>query len=158
MELEYIEKEYLLGKMISLYCRVSKNILHETISFLNNNDSKRLDLPNGYVIEQSYNTIKIFNKDKVDDFCFNKTFDMPLLKTDDFQIDFLNELKDKQFVIRNRRNGDRLGNKKIKDLFINKQIELFERDRAVIIEENGIIIWVEYISKNNNIKFKRFGI
>ena len=158
MELEYIEKEYLLGKMISLYCRVSKNILHETISFLNNNDSKRLDLPNGYVIEQSYNTIKIFNKDKVDDFCFYKTFDMPLLKTDDFQIDFLNELKDKQFVIRNRRNGDRLGNKKIKDLFINKQIELFERDRAVIIEENGIIIWVEYISKNNNIKFKRFGI
>ena len=83
---------------------------------------------------------------------------MPLLKTDDFQIEFFNELKDKQLVIRNRRNGDRLGNKKIKDLFINKQIELFERDRAVIIEENGIIIWVEHISKNNNIKFKRFGI
>ncbi|MDT3693636.1 MAG: tRNA lysidine(34) synthetase TilS, partial [Mucispirillum sp.] len=61
-------------------------------------------------------------------------------------------------IIRNRNKGDKLGRKKLKDLFIDKQIELFERDRAVIIEENNVIIWAEYISKNNNIILKRYGI
>lgn len=158
MELEDMEKEFLLGKVFSLFFRVSKSILNEALSFLNNNDSKRLDLPNGYVIEQSYNSIKIFNKMLVSDYFYNKPAGVSLFKNDDFQIEFLNELKDKDLIIRNRNKGDKLGRKKLKDLFIDKQIELFERDRAVIIEENNVIIWSEYISKNNNIIFKRYGI
>lgn len=158
MELEDMEKEFLLGKVFSLFFRVSKSILNEALSFLNNNDSKRLDLPNGYVIEQSYNSIKIFNKILVSDYFYNKPAGVSLFKNDDFQIEFLNELKDKDLIIRNRNKGDKLGRKKLKDLFIDKQIELFERDRAVIIEENNVIIWSEYISKNNNIIFKRYGI
>ena len=158
MELEDMEKEYLLGKVFSLFFRVSKSILNEALSFLNNNDSKRLDLPNGYVIEQSYNSIKIFKKILVSDYFYNKPAGAALFKTDEFQIEFFNELKDKNLIIRNRNKGDKLGRKKLKDLFINKQIELFERDRAVIIEENNVIIWAEYISKNNNIILKRYGI
>ena len=158
MELEDMEKEYLLGKVFSLFFRVSKSILNEALSFLNNNDSKRLDLPNGYVIEQSYNSIKIFKKILVSDYFYNKPAGAALFKTDDFQIEFLNNLKDKGLIIRNRQKGDKLGRKKLKDLFIDKQIELFERDRAVIVEENNVIIWAEYISKNNNIILKRYGI
>lgn len=158
MELEDMEKEYLLGKVFSLFFRVSKSILNEALSFLNNNDSKRLDLPNGYVIEQSYNSIKIFKKILVSDYCYNKPAGAALFKTDEFQIEFFNELKDKNLIIRNRNKGDKLGRKKLKDLFIDKQIELFERDRAVIVEENNVIIWAEYISKNNNIILKRYGI
>ena len=158
MELEDMEKEYLLGKVFSLFFRVSKSILNEALSFLNNNDSKRLDLPNGYVIEQSYNSIKIFKKILVSDYFYNKPAGAALFKTDEFQIEFFNELKDKNLIIRNRNKGDKLGRKKLKDLFIDKQIELFERDRAVIIEENNVIIWAEYISKNNNIVLKRYGI
>lgn len=158
MELEGMEKEYLLGKVFSLFFRVSKSILNEALSFLNNNDSKRLDLPNGYVIEQSYNSIKIFKKILVSDYFYNKPAGAALFKTDEFQIEFFNELKDKNLIIRNRNKGDKLGRKKLKDLFIDKQIELFERDRAVIIEENNVIIWAEYISKNNNIILKRYGI
>lgn len=158
MELEDMEKEYLLGKVFSLFFRVSKSILNEALSFLNNNDSKRLDLPNGYVIEQSYNSIKIFKKILVSDYFYNKPAGAALFKTDEFQIEFFNELKDKNLIIRNRNKGDKLGRKKLKDLFIDKQIELFERDRAVIIEENNVIIWAEYISKNNNIMLKRYGI
>lgn len=158
MELEDMEKEYLLGKVFSLFFRVSKSILNEALSFLNNNDSKRLDLPNGYVIEQSYNSIKIFKKILVSDYFYNKSAGAALFKTDEFQIEFFNELKDKNLIIRNRNKGDKLGRKKLKDLFIDKQIELFERDRAVIIEENNVIIWAEYISKNNNIILKRYGI
>ena len=158
MELEYIEKEYLLGKVFSLFFRVSKSILNEALCFLNNNDSKRLDLPNGYVIEQSYNSIKIFKRILVGDYLYNKPAGVSLFKTNDFQIEFLNELKDKDLIIRNRNKGDKLGRKKLKDLFIDKQIELFERYRAVIIEEYNVIILAEYISKNNNIIFKRYGI
>ena len=158
MELEDMEKEYLLGKVFSLFFRVSKSILNEALSFLNNNDSKRLDLPNGYVIEQSYNSIKIFKKILVSDYFYNKPAGAALFKTDEFQIEFFNELKDKNLIIRNRNKGDKLGRKKLKDLFIDKQIELFERDRAVIVEENNVIIWAEYISKNNNIVLKRYGI
>ena len=158
MELEDMEKEYLLGKVFSLFFRVSKSILNEALSFLNNNDSKRLDLPNGYVIEQSYNSIKIFKKILVSDYFYNKSAGAALFKTDEFQIEFFNELKDTNLIIRNRNKGDKLGRKKLKDLFIDKQIELFERDRAVIIEENNVIIWAEYISKNNNIILKRYGI
>ena len=158
MELEDIEKEYLLGKVFSLFFRVSKSILNEALCFLNNNDSKRLDLPNGYVIEQSYNSIKIFKKILAADYMYNKPAGVSSFKTNDIQIEFLNELKDKDLIIRNRNKGDKLGRKKLKDLFIDKQIELFERDRAVIIEEDNVIIWAEYISKNNNIIFKRYGI
>lgn len=158
IELEEMEKEYLLGKVFSLFFRVSKSILYEVLSFLNNYDSKRLDLPNGYVIEQSYNSIKIFKKILVNDYFYSKPAGVSLFKTDDFQIEFLNNLKDKGLIIRNRQKGDKLGRKKLKDLFIDKHIELFERDRAVIIEEDNVIIWAEYISKDNNIIFKRYGI
>lgn len=158
IELEEMEKEYLLGKVFSLFFRVSKSILYEVLSFLNNNDSKRLDLPNGYVIEQSYDSIKIFKKILVNEYFYSKPAGISLFKTDDFQIEFLNNLKDKNLTIRNRKQGDKLGRKKLKDLFIDKHIELFERDRAVIVEEDNVIIWAEYVSKNNNIIFKRYGI
>lgn len=158
MKLEDIEKEYLLGKVFSLFFRVSKSLINEALSFLNNNNSKRLDLPNGYVLEQSYNSIKIFKKMLILDYIYQKQAGISLFKNDFIYIEFINELKEKNLIIRNRRNGDKLGGKKLKDLFIDKHIELFERDRAVVIEEDGIIIWVEYITKNNNIKFKRYGI
>lgn len=158
MELEDIEKEFLLGKVFSLFFRVSKSILYEALSFLNNNDSKRLDLPNGYMIEQSYNTIKVFHKQLVCDYVYNKPSGVSLVKTDDFQIEFFGDLINKSLVIRNRQKGDRIGKKKLKDLFIDKHIELFERDRAVLIEEDNVIIWAEYISKNDSIILKRYGI
>ena len=110
------------------------------------------------MIEQSYNSIKIFKKILVNDYFYSKPAGVSLFKTDDFQIEFLNNLKDKGLIIRNRQKGDKLGRKKLKDLFIDKHIELFERDRAVIIEEDNVIIWAEYISKDNNIIFKRYGI
>jgi len=49
--------------------------------------------------------------------------------------------------IRSRRDGDRItpygmnGSKKIKDLFIDMKIPRKERDRAVIIESGGVILW-----------------
>ena len=82
MKLEDIEKEYLLGKVFSLFFRVSKSLINEALSFLNNNNSKRLDLPNGYVLEQSYNSIKIFKKMLILDYIFQKQAGISLFKND----------------------------------------------------------------------------
>ena len=155
--LEDMEKEFLLGKVFSIFFRVTKNIIYETLLFFSGNHSKRLDLPNGYMVEQSFNNIRVFHSSMVEDYCIKKDESENIIKTDDFIVEFSKDFANKSLVLRNRIKGDKLNNKKVKDLFINKHIELFHRDRAVIIEDcsNGKIIWVEYITNNDNIKIKR---
>ena len=156
--LEDIEKEFLLGKVFSIFFRVSKNIINETLSFFSGNHSKRLDLPNGYMVEQSFRNIRIFPRYMVEDFSYTKKVFDSVLQTDDFTIKFSGDYTNKELIVRNRRKGDKLKNKKLKDIFIDKHMELFDRDRAVIVEDNGLIIWVENITKNNNITIIRNGI
>ena len=69
----------------------------------------------------------------------------------------MGSLKQDELIIRNRRKGDRLRNKKVKDILIDKHMELFSRDRLVIVEKKGEIIWVESVTSNGNIKIKRDG-
>lgn len=157
LQLEDIEKEFLLGKVFSTFFRVSKNIINETLIFFRGSHSKRLDLPNGYMVEQSFRNIRVFPRSMVEDFAYKKEVAENILKTDDFIIEFSGVYLNKELTIRNRRKGDKLKNKKLKDIFIDKHIELFDRDRAVVIEDNGLIIWVENITKNNNISINRNG-
>ena len=143
--------------VFSTFFRVSKNIINETLIFFRGSHSKRLDLPNGYMVEQSFRNIRIFPRSMVEDFAYKKEVAENILKTDDFIIEFSGVYLNKELTIRNRRKGDKLKNKKLKDIFIDKHIELFDRDRAVVIEDNGLIIWVENITKNNNISINRNG-
>ena len=69
--LEDIEKEFLLGKVFSIFFRVTKSIIYETLIFFNGNHSKRLDLTNGYMVEQSFNRIRVFHKSMVEDFLYH---------------------------------------------------------------------------------------
>ena len=94
----------------------------------------------------------------VEDFSYTKKVFDSVLQTDDFTIKFSGDYTNKELIVRNRRKGDKLKNKKLKDIFIDKHMELFDRDRAVIVEDNGLIIWVENITKNNNITIIRNGI
>ncbi len=150
-----LEKEFLLGRVYSLYFRVTKNIINETLLFFRENRSKRLDLPNGYMIEQSIKEIKVFHKSYVEDFEYIKDENTSIINTKDFDIEFYGDYAKKRLTIRNRRQGDRVNNKKLKDIFINHHIELFERDRAVVILENNIIKYVENVYLNSNIKIQR---
>ena len=109
------------------------------------------------MVEQSFRNIRIFPRSMVEDFAYKKEVAENILKTDDFIIEFSGVYLNKELTIRNRRKGDKLKNKKLKDIFIDKHIELFDRDRAVVIEDNGLIIWVENITKNNNISINRNG-
>lgn len=155
--LEDIEKEFLLGKVFSIFFRVTKSIIYETLIFFTGNHSKRLDLPNGYMVEQSLNSIRVFPSSMVADFIYYKENGESIVKTDEFTIEFSGSLQDDKLVVRNRRKGDRLKNKKLKDVFIDKHIELFMRDRLLVVEKHGEIIWVESIISNKDIEIKRYG-
>ena len=54
--------------------------------------------------------------------------------------------------IRTRRPGDRIrlkvGNKKLKDIFIDEKIERSKRDRWPVVEEDGEIIWLVGLRKS----------
>lgn len=49
---------------------------------------------------------------------------------------------DGTFVVRNRRPGDRLGHKKLKDFLIDRKIPAEVRDRLPVVVWNGRIVWV----------------
>lgn len=150
-----IEKEYLLGKIFAPRFRFSKRNLHDVLSFLDDGSSKRLDLPNGYMIEQSFGRIRVFERNAVDLFCIEKASGIDRIYMDGAEIAFNDEYAARDLIIRNRRGGDRFKGKKLKDLFIEKKVDLFDRDRAVIIEAGGNIIWVEYVSRGGFVSVKR---
>lgn len=153
--LDDLEKEYILGRIFSLYFRQSKSLILEATKFLEKNNSKRLDLPNGYMLEQSFNSIRIFHKSYVASFYGEKKEFEEELFLADIKVLFKNKYREQALIVRSRRPGDRFMNKKLKDIFIDKGIDLCNRDRAVIIERNGKIIWVEHISSSDDITIIR---
>jgi len=62
------------------------------------------------------------------------------------------------FTIRNRRRGDRLrplnlgGEKKLKDLLIDRKIPVEERDRIPLLIWNGQIVWVAGVAVSDDFK------
>lgn len=61
-------------------------------------------------------------------------------------------------TVRNRKNGDSMipcgmtGNKKIKDIFIDRKVPAYERDKRLIITDEANILWVEGFRIHNNYK------
>jgi tRNA(Ile)-lysidine synthase len=154
LTLSDIERNYYLSQIIPL--NITKNILKEINRILLANDSKRINLHGGYIFEKSMNYIYIFNKAKIANFEICKE-----VNCDTVNIDHLNKiiffddyLIREKLLLRNRKSGDRFFGKKVKDLFINKKIDLFERDTSIIVQDaSGNILWVENICDNTkNIK------
>ena len=58
-------------------------------------------------------------------------------------------------IVRNRKNGDKIkvkgmnGTKKVKDIFIDKKINIKDRDIIpIVVDSNGDIIWIPGIIKS----------
>lgn len=60
---------------------------------------------------------------------------------------------EKELTVRNRMAGDRFMGKKLKDVFIDRKLDLYTRDTSVIIIDNNDIVWVENISHDDTITF-----
>ena len=160
LNFESIEREFLLGLLFSNLFRMSKNLIKDVIYNFekesnNSKLSKRLDLPNNYCIDVSYDFIRIYLKDNINPINFIKEAGNSFFENSNLKIEFQSCEKDyisRKLVIRHRKNGDRVtfkngSSKKLKDLYINKQIELVFRDSAIIIEDfnSHEIIYAEHV-------------
>lgn len=149
LKLDEVEKRFYLSQLIPL--NISKNILKEINKVLRAKDSKRIHLHGGYIFEKSINYIYIFKKVLISDFNIYKKENSKIVDINHLNkvIYFDNYLKNKKLLLRNRRAGDRFSGKKLKDLFINKKLDLFDRDTSIVVEDDGNILWVEHLSDNN---------
>lgn len=154
LDLDDVERRFYLSQLIPLY--ISKNIFNEIDKILWAKDSKRINIQGGYVFEKSIKYVYIYKKEMIDYFNIykeknDKTVEISHLKK---TIHFDEYLKDKRLTLRNRRRGDRFFGKKLKDLFINKKIDLFDRDTSIIVEDHDNILWVEHICENKGVQVK----
>ncbi len=81
----------------------------------------------------------------------------PFTKLEFLKITFKKEFINKSFTIRLRQKGDKLINgKKLKDIYIDKKIDLFNRDRAIVVTQKSIVFWSEILDINREfIEFER---
>lgn len=143
-----MEKKYLISEVFKNLFRLEKKHVLEALKITNLNNSKRISLPNEYIFEVSYNTIRIFLKTVLNNFnryCDSKYGEVVL---EDLKKKLIISNNNEKLKIRFRKKGDIFKNKKLKDIFIDKKIDLFIRDISLVVENENEIIWVENVSKN----------
>lgn len=115
-------------------------------------------MPGGYVFEVSRRFIRLYKKTLIGLFSVEKDKGIDTIRLLRAEVKFYGKYTDMPMIVRNRRNGDRFHGKKLKDIFIDKKTDPFERDSAVIIQNlSGEIVWAEGISiDDRNILVKRF--
>lgn len=145
------ERRYLLSKIFERFFRVEKRHIENALKLLSG-ESRRVNMPNNYIFEVSFSKVMIFHKNLIEPYNFikNESDDIVILPKICKYIKFSGNLKDAKLNIRNRRSGDRVGGWKLKDLLIENRIDKFDRDRLVIVEKDGEIIWVEKVWERNN--------
>jgi tRNA(Ile)-lysidine synthase len=155
--LELFEQKFVLSEFLKRFFRVQKVHLENILNIINSKgDSVRINLPKDCIFEKSYDKIYFFKKSVLKGFEYIKEKDEDSLEIREINkiILFSGELVKERLVVRSRRHGDRFLGKKLKDLFIDKKIELFLRDTSCIVESFGKIIYVEMVSENKNIKIQ----
>jgi tRNA(Ile)-lysidine synthase len=151
--LHEIEQEYLIHKAGARLFRFERRHLDEILKTIDSEFSSRIDLPDGYKFEKSDNYLRFIHSRMIAPFevLKPKGVEKIYIKQINKEIFFDKRYINKELIVRNRRVGDRLGNKKIKDSFIDKKLDLFERDISLIITEKDSIVWVENISHDDSI-------
>lgn len=154
-KLEDIEKEYLLHMMCSEYFRFERRHMNEIFKLLGNDSSVRIDMPDNFKFEKSEKYLRLFNGRNVAHFCVFKesgqnTLKLPFINR---TVMFGGKWAEKELTVRNRMAGDRFMGKKLKDVFIDRKLDLYTRDTSVIIIDNNDIVWVENISHDDTITF-----
>ncbi len=155
LSLHELEQEFLLGSIFSDKFRFTKKNVYEAIDVVKGKTSKRIDMPSSYKFESSYNSIRLFKKCLIQIFLVEKEIGIDNIVLHDAKVKFYKDKLLYKLIVRNRRSGDVFDGKKLKDLYINNKVELFDRDRAIIVEQNDKIIWAEYISKEGDISVER---
>jgi len=151
------ERKFLISSLISEFCRPQKQIIRNILEICDKRESRRINLPNDFIFEKSYRNIYFFPSSVVESYEYIKkpSEKVVILSKLGKIITFGDDLNDKSLKVRNRRKGDRLGNKKLKDIFIDAGKDLLIRDTSVIVEKEGEIIFVEGLVDNKNIQIDK---
>ena len=172
LEDEFIQKEilyYLLSELYDndLYLVSDKHIdlILELIYCDKSNNS--INLPDGFVASKNYNKFKFIKDNSINNYRYEfiNSIDLDnghsIVKVDDEKSNSnyicrlnSNEIK-LPIIVRNRQDGDRVyiknmnGSKKIKDLFIDRKIDIDERDKwPIVTDSDNNILWVPGITKS----------
>ena len=137
------------------------------LSLLNEKENKMIVLSDGFVARRSYNYLyieknkkeEIYNyefKDKIkilDKYYFEK------IKNNDLKNNHIIRLNTEEInlplFIRCKKDGDKMqvknlgGTKKIKDIFIDKKIDLKKRkEYPILVDANDTVIWIPGLKKS----------
>lgn len=149
------EKKFVLSELFKIFFRVEKKHIDLAMKLIRDSKhSNRIILPKDYIFEKSYVKLSFFQKDLIESFEVCKkdgVTDIAIEKLGK-KIHFLNSMVDKKLIVRNRRKGDKIKGKKLKDIFIDKKIDLFIRDTAIVVDDSSEIVFVEGIKDHKDIK------
>jgi len=154
-KLESYEKKFVLSEFFKKFFRVEKVHVELALECMEKSEhSVRINLPKHYIFEKTYDKIYFFNKNILCGFKYNKRFGESHIFISEIgkKIEFSGEFIQMELTIRNRLPGDRFKGEKIKDLFIDKKVDLFLRDISCVVESCGKIIYVEHITESESIK------
>ncbi|GAB1534943.1 tRNA lysidine(34) synthetase TilS [Geovibrio sp. ADMFC3] len=155
LSLRPVEQAWAVRRMLSEFFRAAKRHVEAVLKLAESGESARIDLPDGFHGEYSYGVLRIFHSELIKPVYVVKKAGQTELNINSSVLTFSGGLEDAEIIIRTRKNGDRIGNKKLKDIFINTKTELFNRDKALIAEKDGKIIWAESVFQNSGISLRR---
>jgi tRNA(Ile)-lysidine synthase len=132
---ELVLQRYILGKWVSILARGGAMHVCAILRQLQEPRSVRIDLPQGHFCEITPRAVRIFDRSLVQPFEYAAAEAYGLSE----------HVRASAEIVRSRQNGDRYRGKKLKDLFEQRKLDLYERDRAMVAVAMGEIIWVEHI-------------
>ncbi|MCD8566927.1 MAG: tRNA lysidine(34) synthetase TilS [Geovibrio sp.] len=150
-----LEQAWVVRRMLSGCFRAEKRHVDNVLALASESESVRIDLPEGYNAECSYGRLRVFHSELIKPVSAVKQAGERELTAGGRVLEFSGALIDAEITVRTRRNGDRIGGRKLKDIFINSKTELFDRDRALIAEKDGKIIWAERVFQNQDISLRK---
>ncbi|WP_162139828.1 tRNA lysidine(34) synthetase TilS [Limisalsivibrio acetivorans] len=148
----YEKRQFLRNMFINRF-RAERRHINDALSLLSGSDSRRLNMPDGFIFEVSCGVIRLFDSGMISDFEIVKPAGVKSIEVPSRNVvaTFSESLTEKRILLRNRRAGDRLGAKKLKDILSERRLPLFDRDRLILCESEEGIVFVENIFCNDNI-------
>ena len=154
-------KEKILNLLKSNNISLNSRKINDIYNSYFSSESKIIDLGNDYVWYKSYNDYGIKKKEELflEEYSYILEYGKEI-KIHDFYIGYVNKISlekkeyneyniysflynsDDKIIVRNRKNGDKLGNKKLKKIFIDNKINRFERDQIPLVVINDKIVLV----------------
>ena len=154
-------KEKILNLLKSNNISLNSRKINDIYNSYFSSESKIIDLGNGCVWYKSYNDYGVKKKEELflEEYSYILEYGKEI-KIQDFYVGYVNKISleknkyseyniysflynsDDQIIVRNRKNGDKLGNKKLKKIFIDNKINRFERDQIPLVAINDKIVLV----------------